>query len=634
MKLIQLGRAEDGVNSFHVTMSGRQVLLDCGLNMKALAHLPVDGPCRYYAPSLHAVDAEAIDCVVVSNHWSFLGLPLLTERSAFRGEIYATEPCVRFGRLLLLEMLELLERKRKLSGHASKAWLSRSNIKDLPGAEQTRLLDLEFDKWVEPYTRHEIERCLDRITYVTYNATIHFAYELKITAVSSGYALGSSAWILESAMENLAYVPTAASEIRHSTPLDLQKLKDCDVLLLSDLKVDRSPLVDTVIQIEAFMNHALRVYARGGSSLVPCPLDGVFFELLENWELYLRSRQHAPIPVYVVSPTGDAVCDAVFGPQWLCNAKIAKIFAGEPAFAHTAMRETGQLRVLPTVSSALVKAFEEPSLIFMSDPSFRLGDAALLLRQLEARGGAVIGIDPHVSLGHALAPYQPLHNVEVIAAPIDMRLSCNDANTLVTQCLPQHLLVPECFTWKHHEHEQSVRRLHELISGRLPTATTLLRQLEPVVVLKAPKKNFEAVLDPKLAAQITLTLIEKNAAALVPTKIQITPDECVLVPVPFSNVPAAIGGDRATKRLCVRELSNVCVGELNTDVLVQDLAARFGSIKSEYQGDLVILSVGSSHDALVTYARHDNKTTITASNDSDRDAIRDMILGQLAVLPY
>ncbi|OQR81215.1 integrator complex subunit [Achlya hypogyna] len=565
---------------------------------------------------------------------SFLGLPLLTERTAFRGAIYATEPCARLGRLLLLEILELLERKRMLTGGGSKPWLSRSNIKDLPAVEQTRFLDLELDKWVEPYTRHEIESCLERLTYITYKETISFSYELKITAVSSGFALGSCSWMLESANEKLVYVPTASSEMnRHPTALDIESFTDCDILLLTDMKVDRSPLVNTTAQIEAFLNHALRVYARGGCSLVPCTLDGVFFDLMENWELFLRARHHTPIPVYLVSPVGAAVCDAVFGPQWLCDSKIDKICAGEPAFVHSTMLQRGHLRLLPTASGALAKALEEPCLIFVSDPSLRLGAAATVLGHLAAKpvGAAVIGIDPHVSPGHALAPFQPLHAVEVIHAPIDMRLSCNDANTLVTQCLPQHLLVPECFTRKHHDHEQSVRWLHELVPSRATTSTTLLRTLEPVVVTKPAKKNIDAVLDPKLAAQTQLTLIDKNAAALVQTQIELGPDQCVLKPVPFTNVPMATGS-RATKRLCVREVANVLLGDLNPHLLIQALeVAEFGGVHSQEQDGTLVLSF---RDTVVTYVARDNKTSITSSDEGIRDLVGQLVLGQLSVLPY
>ena len=72
------------MSSFLVGTCGRQVLLDCGLNMKALVHLPLQGPYRFHGPSLHAIDVDSIDYVVISNHLSLLGLPLLTERTSFK----------------------------------------------------------------------------------------------------------------------------------------------------------------------------------------------------------------------------------------------------------------------------------------------------------------------------------------------------------------------------------------------------------------------------------------------------------------------------------------------------------------------------------------------------------------------
>ncbi|OQS02987.1 integrator complex subunit, partial [Thraustotheca clavata] len=402
---------------------------------------------------------------------------------------------------------------------------------------------------------------------------------------------------------------------------------ECDVILLTDMKVERSPLIDTTAQIETFLNHAMRVYARGGTSLVPCNIDGVFFDLMENWEGLLKARQHPPIPIYVVSPIASEVCNAVFGPQWLCESKIAKICAGEPSFLHTKMLEEGQLKILPHVSPALLKALEEPCIIFMSDPSFRLGEAAGVLAQLEAKnsGNAVIGIDPQISLAHALAPYQPLPSIEVIHAPIDMRLSCNEANTLLVECLPQHLIVPACFTLKQLKEDQSVRYLHELIASRPVTSTNILHTLEPILVVKQHKKNVDAIMDPELAAQTTLTLIDKSAAALLQTQIELSQDQCILRPVNTSDV------GRANKRLCIREVSNVLLGELNQNQLIQILENEYGAVHTQYQDDTLVLSF---QDSVVTYSVHENRTSIASTDEGVRQRICQLIVAQLCVLPY
>ncbi len=77
--------------------------------------------------------------------------------------------------------------------------------------------------------------------------------------------------------------------------------------------------------MEAFVNHAMTVYSRGGTAIVPCTMDGIVFDLLENWDLFLRSRQHAPIPIYIISSVAAALWEVHIGPQWLCDAKVAKV---------------------------------------------------------------------------------------------------------------------------------------------------------------------------------------------------------------------------------------------------------------------------------------------------------------------
>lgn len=39
-----------------------------------------------------------IDAILVSNHTTMLALPYLTEKTGFKGEVYATEPTITFGR--------------------------------------------------------------------------------------------------------------------------------------------------------------------------------------------------------------------------------------------------------------------------------------------------------------------------------------------------------------------------------------------------------------------------------------------------------------------------------------------------------------------------------------------------------
>ncbi|CAK4520146.1 unnamed protein product [Aphanomyces euteiches] len=621
MKLIQLGHAEEGVSSFLVGTCGRQVLLDCGLNMKALVHLPLQGPYRFHGPSLHAIDVDSIDCVVISNHLSLLGLPLLTERTSFKGAIFATEPCVRFGKRMLLEMLEMFKRRRS----ANKGWMSRADIKTLSFPDKDLLLGMEYEKWAEPYTEFEIERCLQRITLVSFRQTLTLPYELKLTAVSSGFALGSCCWVMESPMEKLVYVPAASSEVdRHPAALDMQHLKDADIMLVSDLKVDRDiHMIDK--RLETFLSHLLTVYTRKGTSLIPCLFDGVLFDLLENLELFLKAVNHGPIPIYFL--TSSPLDAATFAPQWLCDSKIQKLYSGESPFVHAAMAKLGHLRILPPGSPL---PLDEPCVIFASHPSVRFGDVVHLIPRLQTRAtNAIIFIDPHVNPQQAMGPFQPNVLMEVIHAPIDFRLSCNNANMLIAECKPQTVVLPACYV-QQVPNGQSVRKLHELIVTREEDSTVLLHHLHPVVVNKT-KKTLDAILDPELAAQTTLTLVDKQAAALVHATLSHASGHVELKPVAgdfWQHTLDQAAGATPSKKLCVREKTNVLLGELDLNLLFQHLEMDFGPIRVEERTPNAV-TVASLKDTMLTFVTTENKTIVSSTDEHVRERVSQLILAQL-----
>jgi len=43
-------------------------------------------------------DMENVDFIFISNFYSIMALPLITEYTHFTGKIYATEPTIEFGR--------------------------------------------------------------------------------------------------------------------------------------------------------------------------------------------------------------------------------------------------------------------------------------------------------------------------------------------------------------------------------------------------------------------------------------------------------------------------------------------------------------------------------------------------------
>eukprot|EP00731_Ephydatia_muelleri_P010893 Em0005g1479a len=63
-----------------------------------VGHIFVDSTPLVRLPETRLVDYSSIDVLLISNCFSMLALPFLTEKLGFHGKIYATEPTVHFGR--------------------------------------------------------------------------------------------------------------------------------------------------------------------------------------------------------------------------------------------------------------------------------------------------------------------------------------------------------------------------------------------------------------------------------------------------------------------------------------------------------------------------------------------------------
>ncbi|RHY59785.1 hypothetical protein DYB38_000847 [Aphanomyces astaci] len=369
-------------------------------------------------------------------------------------------------------------------------------------------------------------------------------------------------------------------------------------MLVTDLKNDRDTrMIDK--RLETFLNHLLAVFTRRGTSVVPCHFDGILFDLLENLQLFLAAINHAPIPIYFVAtePLDAEPC----APQWLCQSKMQKLFAGASPFVHGQLRDEGHLRFVSPGSPVPV---EEPCIVFANHPSLRIGDVVQLIPKLQRNAAnAIVFIDPYVSPFEAMTPFQPTVLMEVIHAPIDFRLSCNNANILIAECKPQTLVLPACYA------------------------------------------SYDLI----LAAQVNLTTIDKHAAALVRTTLSFASGRVELKAVdgdfwafrrPPPPPPAAAGAldpsshsslehaDGAPcKKLCVREQSHVLLGELDLESLLHQLQVEFGPVHIE---DLDMATQVSFGDTVITFVTNENKTVVASGSDRVRDRVAHLVVGQLS----
>jgi Cft2 family RNA processing exonuclease len=161
-------------------------------------------------PRLSLLDLVSINVVLLSNYSSFGALPFITEKSAFRGAVIATEPTAALGEQCLLNV-----------------------------EEQARLkFGTQFS-----YSHFEVLRCCERIQRVSFGNALLSAARLRLTATAgqyvsllddgqcgvtaspSGFCLGACNWTL-SLWGRALFVLSDCSigGSRHSLPIDATPL--------------------------------------------------------------------------------------------------------------------------------------------------------------------------------------------------------------------------------------------------------------------------------------------------------------------------------------------------------------------------------------------------------------------------
>ncbi|ETI34316.1 hypothetical protein F443_19177 [Phytophthora nicotianae P1569] len=643
---IQLGGANDGLCHF-LSFGGYEMLLDCGVKMQSLQKSPKQGGGTIYRlqlPALSSVDVGALDVVLLSNHQTLLALPFLTEILGFKGKIYATQLTLDFGRVFLEELAALNQG-------------DDSAIFTIEGVTDEKEIPMSSLK--------EIEECCKKIQCVEYSEVVSLAYGVQITALSSGFSLGASIWLVEGPNDRLAYVAAASGDYnRHPKELDLLPLVDCDTLLLTDLKPDRDPHANTERMVERVLSGVSRVLERGGVCIVPTSPCGVVFDLVEAlYTACVHNKQS--VPMYFISDFASRVMELTqLGAEWLCEKKIEKLYAGEDAFLHESLLKSNLFHAVTDVSAATAATFQNGSIIFVGHPSLKFGRASELIQMLgnESRNGVLL-IDPSIDATEAFAPFQDLP-IEKISCPIDPRLSCGDANQFIARCCPHNLIVPYEYTVvppasamdgaEMSSHFSRVLPLHELTAAKSKTEllTFPMKQFEPIVVEKT-SKYLDGRLDPKLAALATITEVNGKAAACVSGVLRVKRKAFVLEP-PVDPVTPDVNDEKlkstgkrkassisegdsnnALQSIVYKEKSNLLMGQVDEDKLEKQVKTHDPQAQvyiSQGQGDADVFMSIPSLDARITLWKETGKTLVETEKEDARALLTSFILAQLVVI--
>uniref|UniRef100_A0A2K5NQT2 Integrator complex subunit 9 n=1 Tax=Cercocebus atys TaxID=9531 RepID=A0A2K5NQT2_CERAT len=432
------------------------IMLDCGLDMTStLNFLPLplvqsprlsslpgwslkDG--NAFLDKTELIDLSTVDVILISNYHCMMALPYITEHTGFTGTVYATEPTVQIGRLLMEELVNFIERVPK--AQSASLWKNKDIQRLLPSPLKDAV---EVSTWRRCYTMQEVNSALSKIQLVGYSQKIELFGAVQVTPLSSGYALGSSNWIIQSHYEKVSYVSGSSLLTTHPQPMDQASLKNSDVLVLTGLT--QIPTANPDGMVGEFCSNLALTVRNGGNVLVPCYPSGVIYDLLECLYQYIDSAGLSSVPLYFISPVANSSLEfsQIFA-EWLCHNKQSKVYLPEPPFPHAELIQTNKLKHYPSIHGDFSNDFRQPCVVFTGHPSLRFGDVVHFMELWgKSSLNTVIFTEPDFSYLEALAPYQPLA-MKCIYCPIDTRLNFIQVSKLLKEVQPLHVVCPEQYT--------------------------------------------------------------------------------------------------------------------------------------------------------------------------------------------
>ncbi|XP_066896094.1 integrator complex subunit 9 isoform X4 [Kogia breviceps] len=399
-------------------------------------HVFVDSVPEFCLPETELIDLSTVDVILISNYHCMMALPYITEHTGFTGTVYATEPTVQIGRLLMEELVNFIERVPK--AQSASLWKNKDIQRLLPSPLKDAV---EVSTWRRCYTMQEVNSALSKIQLVGYSQKIELFGAVQVTPLSSGYALGSSNWIIQSHYEKVSYVSGSSLLTTHPQPMDQASLKNSDVLILTGLT--QIPTANPDGMVGEFCSNLALTVRNGGNVLVPCYPSGVIYDLLECLYQYIDSAGLSSIPFYFISPVANSSLEfsQIFA-EWLCHNKQTKVYLPEPPFPHAELIQTNKLKHYPSIHGDFSNDFRQPCVVFTGHPSLRFGDVVHFMELWgKSSLNTVIFTEPDFSYLEALAPYQPLA-MKCIYCPIDTRLNFIQVSKLLKEVQLADSLVP------------------------------------------------------------------------------------------------------------------------------------------------------------------------------------------------
>uniref|UniRef100_A0A8D1KJA5 Integrator complex subunit 9 n=2 Tax=Sus scrofa TaxID=9823 RepID=A0A8D1KJA5_PIG len=579
-------------------------------------HVFVDSVPEFCLPETELIDLSTVDVILISNYHCMMALPYITEHTGFTGTVYATEPTVQIGRLLMEELVNFIERVPK--AQSASLWKNKDIQRLLPSPLKDAV---EVSTWRRCYTMQEVNSALSKIQMVGYSQKIELFGAVQVTPLSSGYALGSSNWIIQSHYEKVSYVSGSSLLTTHPQPMDQASLKNSDVLILTGLT--QIPTANPDGMVGEFCSNLALTVRNGGNVLVPCYPSGVIYDLLECLYQYIDSAGLSSIPFYFISPVANSSLEfsQIFA-EWLCHNKQTKVYLPEPPFPHAELIQTNKLKHYPSIHGDFSNDFRQPCVVFTGHPSLRFGDVVHFMELWgKSSLNTVIFTEPDFSYLEALAPYQPLA-MKCIYCPIDTRLNFIQVSKLLKEVQPMQLVSAQITPLPPPE-KSHCRNI--LVKEKKPTeqGRTVEVCCTPVTV-----RHIKLEFAPQLADSLVPMEIKPGISLATVSAVLHTKDnKHVLQPPPRPAQP--VGGKkrkRASEEVpdC-KVVKPLLSGSIPVEQFVQTLEKHgFSDIKVEdtAKGHIVLLQ-----EAETLIQIEEDSTHIICDNDEMlRVRLRDLVL--------
>ncbi|CCI45309.1 unnamed protein product [Albugo candida] len=629
---------------------------------------------RLILPAIQTIAIRTLDFMLISDAYSVLNLAVLMTHFGFQGDVYMTELTLKTGRLMVDEMLDLIDTGVDVAFILSQPIdANGSDLSTLNPCQVSRdsLYRISRNDVEDAYkkvrlvgfceVRNAAEKSYSRLS-CGYIKVITLPYGLQITASSSGFSMGSCLWTICNANEKLTYIPAASADLNcHAKKIDVASMGRTDTILLSDLRVNRDPLSTTDKMMENLLNSVSRILDQRGIALILTTLCTINFDLIETiYALLYRKQQSIPI-IHLSSRAEEFMELTNAGADWMSEKRIDKLLAGEEPFL---IRHLRKKRILYPLRFVTTEALAE------------LNVRLLLLRAYR----------------NSLHPYEDHNNaifsgmkMEIISCPFDPRLNCGDANQLLARCCPESLIVPEEYTYEitakdddtsNKNVDDSSSDINERESSRfsrvLPLrllltsisrqkselATFQMKLLNPITIEKNIK-FVDGLLDAQLAAQVPLTEVAGRAVGYLCGRLEAERDTFIVkspgIASSGEHVEKLLIGEKRKADICLspqahplehkfgidkityEDSCSIILGTVDEEKLSKRITARDPSIQifiselGHVDTPEVLMNLPGL-DARITFWKNEHKTLVEAESEQVRELLTSYILAQLSVL--